>query len=425
MRRSLLENNQKKPRNRGFTIVGLVILVAIYIAALIVVQQSRLAFGAVSLQAITALNITLILVMLFVLGRNIIKLYVERRRKKLGSQFSMRVVVTYIGMALVPTVLLFIVASGLIRTAVESWFSTDTEQIVRRAREVSEQSLEGQARELQRVADMISDEIRRGNIGTADSNSREFLREWLLIPRSRQAELEAILVYEGSELLLDPYFDPDGEYATFFQRPTISPVPSAAPEQTNGEPTWANQPLPETHPLYVPPAQISMALQQQSFRLIDGITEGVRLLRAGVPIYHPSRRNEVTGVLVVARVIADELVTEVAEIEGLYDSFMSGLAEKEPILSNYQLTFLLMTLLIIFSALWVGLYLARGVTVPIQKLAEGTRAVASGDLSYQVEVEAQDELGTLVESFNQMTSDLRAGQKNLRQSRDSLQAKNT
>jgi len=90
MRRSLLENNQKKPRNRGFTIVGLIVLVAIYIATLIVVQQSRLAFGAVSLQAITALNITLILVMLFVLGRNIIKLYVERRRQKLGSQFRMR-----------------------------------------------------------------------------------------------------------------------------------------------------------------------------------------------------------------------------------------------------------------------------------------------------------------------------------------------
>ena len=84
MSRSLLENNQKKPRTRGFTVVGLIILVAIYIATLIVVQRSRLAFGAVSLQAITALNITLILVMLFVLGRNIIKLYLERRRKKLG-----------------------------------------------------------------------------------------------------------------------------------------------------------------------------------------------------------------------------------------------------------------------------------------------------------------------------------------------------
>ena len=74
MSRSRLENNQKKPRNRVFTIFGLIILVAIYIATLIVVQQSRLAFGAVSLQAITALNITLILVMLFVFGRKIIKL---------------------------------------------------------------------------------------------------------------------------------------------------------------------------------------------------------------------------------------------------------------------------------------------------------------------------------------------------------------
>lgn len=419
------ENNQKKLRNRRLTIVGLIIVLAVYIATLVVVQRSRLAFGTVPLQAITALNITLILVMLFVLGRNIIKLYVERRRQKLGSQFSIRIVVTYIGMALVPTVLLFIVASGLIRTAVESWFSTDTEQIVRRAREVSDQSQEGQARELQRFALGISDEIRRGNIGTANTQSWEFLREWLLIPRSRQFQLDAILVYEGSELLLDPYFDPEGEYATLFQRPTILSTPPADHEETKGEVARIIESLPETHPLHVPAAQIAMALQEQPFRLIDDVTEDVRLLRAGVPIYHPNRRDEVTGVLVVARVVADELVAEVGAIEGLYDSFMSGLAEKDPILSNYQLTFLFMTLLIIFSALWVGLYLARGVTVPIQKLAEGTRAVASGDLSYQVEVEAQDELGTLVESFNQMTLDLRAGRENLRQSRDSLQATNT
>ena len=153
--------------------------------------------------------------------------------------------------------------------------------------------------------------------------------------------------------------------------------------------------------------------------------DGTRLLRAGEPIFDPVDREVATGVVVVGRVVTDALTAEVVAIEGLYDSFMTGLAEKDPILSNYQLTFLLMTLLIVFSALWVGMYLARGVTVPIQKLAEGTRAVAAGDLSYQVEVDAQDELGTLVESFNQMTSDLRAGQENLRQSRDSLQATNT
>ncbi len=124
---------QRELRNRRFTVIGLVILLAIYVASMVLVQRSRMAFGAVSLQAITALSILLILVMLFVLGRNVIKLYVERRRQKLGSQFSTRVVVTYIGMALIPTVMLFLAASGLIRTAVDTWFGDETKFIVRQA----------------------------------------------------------------------------------------------------------------------------------------------------------------------------------------------------------------------------------------------------------------------------------------------------
>ena len=114
------DSSKKELRNRWLTIVGVMIVAAVYVAALIVFPQSRLASGAVSLQAMTALNITLILVMLFVLGRNVIKLYVERGRQKPGSQFSTRVVVTYIGMVLIPAVMLFIVASGLIRAGMET-----------------------------------------------------------------------------------------------------------------------------------------------------------------------------------------------------------------------------------------------------------------------------------------------------------------
>ncbi len=419
------DSRQKELRSRRLTIVGLIIVVAVYIAALIIVPKSRLAFGAVSLQAMTALNITLILVMLFVLGRNVIKLYVERRRQKPGSQFSTRVVVTYIGMALIPTVLLFIVATGLIRTAVDTWFSTETKDIVLRAREVSNLAQEDQARELQRAARLIADEISEGRIGTLESESWELLRVDFLEPRSKQLALDAIVAYDGTDLLLDPVFDEDGLYADVFRRLSALPETRALAEEEaqDGRQTFA--PLPENHPLYVPRAHIVSAREGQPFRLSNEIGDGARLLRAGEPIFDPVDRDVATGVVVVGRVVTDALLAEVVAIEGLYDSFMTGLAEKDPILSNYQLTFLLMTLLIVFSALWVGMYLARGVTVPIQKLAEGTRAVAAGDLSYQVEVDAQDELGTLVESFNQMTRDLRAGQENLRQSRDSLQATNT
>jgi two-component system nitrogen regulation sensor histidine kinase NtrY len=417
------DSSQRELRNRRFTVIGLVVVLAIYVGAMVLVQRSNMGIGAVPLQAITALSITLILVMLFVLGRNIVKLYVERRRRVLGSQLNTRVVATYIGMALIPTVMLFIAASGLIRNAVDTWFSNETEQIVRRARDVAEQAQQDQALELQRWATLIATDIASGRVGRRESESWMYLRDNYLEPDAERFALDAVVAYDGNELLADPVFDPEGPYARLFRRPTPAGPTTPPGDEGPGPPTFP--PLPESHPLHVPAPQIDAALQGQPFHRIDALADGTRLIRAGVPILDPDDPSSATGVLVVGRVVEDSLRADVTAIETLYTDFRAGLDQKDPIIRNYLTTFLLMTLLIVFSALWVGLYLARGVTRPIQKLAEGTRAVASGDLTYQVEVDARDEIGTLVELFNQMTLDLRAGQENLRHSRDSLQATNT
>src|SRR5215472_10303198 len=65
------------------------------------------------------------------------------------------------------------------------------------------------------------------------------------------------------------------------------------------------------------------------------------------------------------------------------------------------------TLLVLSAAMWVALFLAKQVTVPIQALAEGTREISAGNFDYQVPEQAQDELGVLVRSFNAMTTQLR------------------
>ena len=419
------DNRQKELRNRRLTVIGMILLVAVCVAAMVVLQRSRLAFGNATLQGITALNITLMLVLLFVLGRNIIKLYVERRRQELGSQFSTRVVVTYIGMALVPTVLLFIAASGLIRNAVDTWFSDDTTQIVDRARNVAREAQLERERQLERVARVLANDITDGKMTTRDT--WEFLRDVFLRPHLADLKVDAFVVYGGDVLLLDPVFDNEGTHVEIFARPTLPPTSADTVVAEPDSIVQAIEPLPEGHLLEVPQAQLAMALQGQNFRFNRELPNGGRLLLAGVPIYgeDPENRSQAVGVFVVGQVLDGSLAAEVVAIEGLYTSFSEGLNLKGPITTNYLLSFLLMTLLILFSALWVGLYLARGVTGPIQKLAEGTRAVAAGDLSYRVEVEARDELGTLVESFNQMTLDLRAGRQKLKQSRDNLQSTNT
>src|SRR5260370_37921623 len=72
-----------------------------------------------------------------------------------------------------------------------------------------------------------------------------------------------------------------------------------------------------------------------------------------------------------------------------------------------MLFLLLFSVLLLSAVMWVALFLAKQVTVPIQSLAEGTGEVSSGNFDYQVPAQAQDELGMLVRSFNTMTTKLR------------------
>ena len=129
--------------------------------------------------------------------------------------------------------------------------------------------------------------------------------------------------------------------------------------------------------------------------------------------------------MVVAIHVPQRLEARLRGISQAFQEYKQLKLLKNPIKGIYILLFLLMTLIIVFSATWFGLYLARGITDPIQMLAEGTREVAAGNLKYKVQVRADDEIGILVDSFNRMTGDLAASQAKLEETYRDLQAKHT
>ena len=381
----------KRRRHRQLIIAGLGLVVIAFVGIEVLIQRAASTPAPISnsvlLHGITVLNIILLVVLLLVLGRNLVKLYLDRRREKLGSKFRTKLVATYIGLAMIPSTILFLVASDFIQKSIDRWFSTSVQEVAVRSRELVRVSLVEQERQLLTLSNGISQKITTDRLLTRDA--------WQLL-RRRMVEqlvplqLHAINVYELDQPLIDPVIDSE------------SPL--------NGRDTT----------LHLPAAQIALALHGQPFTLQEELDDAHLMLRAGVPVMAPNGRD-VAGLLVATRVVNNDLTEQVHAIETLYQSYVQGNDRKEPIKTAYLLTFLLITLLTLFGAVWVGLYLARGVTVPIQMLAEGTRAVASGDLSYQVSARANDELGTLVDSFNQMTRDLLAGQKNLENSRQHLE----
>jgi two-component system nitrogen regulation sensor histidine kinase NtrY len=93
---------------------------------------------------------------------------------------------------------------------------------------------------------------------------------------------------------------------------------------------------------------------------------------------------------------------------------------KAPIKLSLTLMLLIITLLIVFGAIWFGFYIARSMTSSINKLAQATQRVASGELDFTIEKDSDDEMGLLVDSFNSMTSDLRAGNRELADAHQAL-----
>ena len=119
-----------------------------------------------------------------------------------------------------------------------------------------------------------------------------------------------------------------------------------------------------------------------------------------------------------------EIATKSRNLFQAYQGYKQLELEKRKIEAGYVLNFLMVTLLILLASSWVGLYLARRITVPIQALAEATQRISDGDLDFQVEVDADDELGVLVHSFNSMTAELQRNKELLEESNLELVASN-
>lgn len=144
------------------------------------------------------------------------------------------------------------------------------------------------------------------------------------------------------------------------------------------------------------------------------------LIRGIVPIYSTYNQKDVVGVVVVNYYVPYSLVNKMKEITQSYHEFRQLKILKNPIRAGYIITLFLITVVIVFFAYWMGVYLANSMTKPVQELVDATCAVADGNLDVHIESYSRDEIGMLVQSFNRMTDDLRSKQSALNTSNEEL-----
>ncbi len=316
-------------------------------------------------------NAILVLTLVTLLMRNLIKALVERRRGILGSRFRTKLVFSLLLLWLVPSGIIFYAALHLIQRSIDRWFNEPMDRLAQASEE---------------IVNTYYDEARRRGAASAAAVANRLSDPELLNPDApgsihrvmgdllREYQLDLLSVDLGGDaryLVVDPHVPATGD-------------------------------LPD-----VPSDQRQAAFSGQAFTLTSEFSAGL-LIRCGHPV-RAGPGGEVRGVVTVGTHVQRDLARLVRDVIRSNEEYRQIRAQKGLIKRVYVLVFALITLLVLFSVTWIGLYLARRITEPIQSLAEGTREISSGNLDYRVEVEAGDELGILVDSFNRMTADLKAG----------------
>ncbi|MCP2605884.1 ATP-binding protein, partial [Candidatus Aminicenantes bacterium AC-335-O07] len=322
----------------------------------------------------------LFLILLFVLGRNLTKLYLERKRKVIGSHFKTKLVFFFIGLSLIPTLLLFFFASDLINRSIEHWFRSPVDQILKDTQQVAEGFYSDKEAITYHYAKQLGIEIREKDFLLPGNTQAllDFLKE-----KIREYRLDLISVYIGEKELVT------------FLNPNL--------------PLQDYQDLKENI--------IKRALLGENFKRIEPMGKG-ELIRRGISFNHP----QVGRVLIVTgKFLPQNYYQSINRISSYIQKYKSLKILKDPIKTSYLLIFLFVTLLIIFAASWIGFHLAKSITNPIEKLAQATREVSKGNLDVRVEDPASDEIGILIESFNQMVSDLKESNKKIEQKTEEIE----
>ncbi|MCX5719412.1 MAG: ATP-binding protein [Nitrospirae bacterium] len=133
-------------------------------------------------------------------------------------------------------------------------------------------------------------------------------------------------------------------------------------------------------------------------------------VRAVAPEYKEGRQR---GIIVVESFIPKEITENVENIKDAYENYLILESWKVPIKTNYLLILGFFTLLVIFMALWIALKISKGITDPIESLAQATEQVAAGNLDIKVDLKREDEIGLLINSFNNMVKELKEGKESL------------
>jgi len=337
--------------------------------------------------------VVLVLGLAGVLIRNLVRLIMDRKRGILGSKLRTKLVFFFLVLVLPPSLVLFYGSATIIKMTVEAMLRMPVEDVTQDSQEiVNDWTDYVQARCLWQ-AERIADDVRRSGYLRPERQGslQALLGQW----RERE-ELQLILVTSGS----DPVAQADDERVadTLRQGDSFGLLGGTVEE---------------------------VLRKNESTTRLDYMGNGL-LAHAAAPVRSApgATMRPPVGVVAVGIFIPHDLSARLERISTATEGFRQFRVQRRDLIALYLSLIALIFLVTVFVATWMGFYLSRRITDPVEELAAATREISAGNLGVRVRAEVGDEVGTLVDAFNEMAAQLQESQQVITRSTAELRKSN-
>ena len=332
-------------------------------------NQQLLLFAALSV-----LIFVLFLSLTFVLARNLLKLFAERRLGVLGSKFRTRLVVASLLLSFLPVIGMFLFAYVLMNRSIDRWFSSPVEEVRLDTAQMTSLMMQ-----------------------YAGQNARAEAASIAASPETRNA------FASGSALAIENEL-----------RKHETTLQGGFAIALSGETALASFGSPAGWSELGPKLPLNSLARDQPARFTWNRTDYI-LSSAAISSQ---------GRILVAMPLPAKFSETVSHVEARQQRYLELAHDRRLVRRVYMEMLLLLTVVVLFAATWFALFLSKLVTRPVVALAEATQEISRGHLAHRVEVRAADEIGDLVQSFNRMAEELESSRRQVEASSRELTAAN-
>ncbi|MGC8550607.1 MAG: ATP-binding protein [Acidobacteriaceae bacterium] len=333
--------------------------------------------------AISILTFLLLVVLIVLFSRNILKLLADQRSQVLGSRLRSRMLFGALILSLAPALFMFLFSYLLMNRSIDRWFSqpsTDLRQastsIAVELANYASANARAEAESLATQSPALTNSTRSTSSASASTPTLQANMKQHRI--TLQGGFAAL--YSNGKLQSSYQLPPLDQKATVESWMDLSSDPAP--------------PAPKLQP--VAQAVLKAALSsEQPVLTVNGTQYAVG-----------AASTAAGGLVIVGLPLPDGISHQIDSLLEGSRQYWAIYRQRRTIRNMYLLLLLMLTALIFFASSWLALYLSKQITRPVEALADAMNEIAQGHYQQRVTVNASQELGELVRSFNHMASDL-------------------